>query len=95
MSPSCRDDFARALRAACSAGTDPFTDIRAACIARIKAFKAIRAMQSTLDFGVGPEADGDAAAAARAAAVAGNAMDQDLSRAVLGLQQQYSGRMVH
>ncbi|EFJ50372.1 hypothetical protein VOLCADRAFT_116897 [Volvox carteri f. nagariensis] len=48
-------------------GTDPFLDIRSACSTRIKNYKASRALQTTLDFGVSQEPALEAAAARNAA----------------------------
>ncbi|PNH10372.1 Adenylate cyclase type 10, partial [Tetrabaena socialis] len=62
-------------------GTDPFLDIRSACSSRIKNYKASRAMQSHLEFGISQEPALEAAAARNAAGVLG-------SGAVLGLQRQ-------
>lgn len=67
------------------AGTDPFHDIRDACSSRIKNYKASRAMQSTLDFGISQEPALEAAAARNAAG--GPMVGPELSRAVLGLQR--------
>ncbi|KAG2424626.1 hypothetical protein HXX76_014351 [Chlamydomonas incerta] len=66
-------------------GTDPFHDIRDACSSRIKNYKASRAMQSTLDFGISQEPALEAAAARNAAG--GPMVGPELSRAVLGLQR--------
>ncbi|KAG2496536.1 hypothetical protein HYH03_005360 [Edaphochlamys debaryana] len=68
-------------------GTDPFLDIRSACSSRIKNYKASRAMQSTLDFGISQEPALEAAAARNAAG--GAMVGPELSRAVLGLQQRH------
>ncbi|KAG2432750.1 hypothetical protein HYH02_012884 [Chlamydomonas schloesseri] len=66
-------------------GTDPFHDIRDACSSRIKNYKASRALQSTLDFGISQEPALEAAAARNAAG--GPMVGPELSRAVLGLQR--------
>ncbi|GIL91465.1 hypothetical protein Vretifemale_19055, partial [Volvox reticuliferus] len=68
-------------------GTDPFLDIRTACSSRIKNYKASRALQTTLDFGVSQEPALEAAAA-RNAAVGHPMVGPELSRAVLGWQRQ-------
>ncbi len=72
-------------------GTDPFVDIRSACSTRIKSYKATRAMQSHMDFGVGVGGEPalEVAAAASGAAAGGSAVGPELSRAVLGLQRPY------